>query len=139
MWVMTPRGFYSAVQKREDREDKMVTVRARNKGDIDRLADLIDAKPYRQKGYSDYPWRLRCKREAWMAAVAVMAGEVDYSNFKSEVQRVQGKARADVYHRVWSVLLSLEQRHKRYGRRAGTPRWDDTPSQRPFDDLLRGR
>lgn len=137
MWVMTPRGFYSAVQKRDDRAEGMVTVRARNKGDIDRLSDLIDAKPYKQKGYSDYPWRLRCPRETWMAAVTVMAGEIDYANFKDEVKRVQGAARAGVYSRVWGVLLSLEQRPRRRRRAAGTSRWaDERPLFGGYDDEL---
>lgn len=109
MWLITTRGFYSAVAKRED-GDTHVTVRARNKQDLDNLADLLpDCKPYKQKGYTDYEWRLRCTKDQWAETVAILAKEIDYSNFKDEVKRKQGWKRASTYGRVWSVLLDLER------------------------------
>jgi hypothetical protein len=118
MWIMTTRGFYSAVQKRGDADEGMVTIRARVKADLERLGDLLpDAKPYRQRGYSDYPWRVRVTAEEWAAAVKAMALEIDYSNFKNEVKRVQGGKRAQVYSRVWGVLLSLQPSRRYSGRR----------------------
>lgn len=108
MWLMTTRGFYSAVEKKEDGVEG-VTVRARNKSDIDRLKDLIpDAKPFKEKYYTDYAWRLRCSKLDWARAVAVMALEIDYSNFKDEVKRRRGSRVAAIYGRVWGVLLDLE-------------------------------
>lgn len=45
----------------------------------------------------------------WVAAVAQLAGEIDYDNFKSAVARNQGQVRASVYGRVWGELLSLQR------------------------------
>jgi hypothetical protein len=115
MWLMTPRGFFSAVQKHEDGTIR-VTVRARVKQDLLNLSDLLpDAKPYQEKFFTDYPWRINVTKEEWAKACAVMALEIDYGNFKDEVKVKQGAARAAAYGRVWSVLLSLERRARTWG------------------------
>ena len=68
MWIITPRGFYSAVAKPDD-GDEYVTVRARSERDIRNLADLIDAEPQRSD-HSDYRWRIRCRKDEWAQALA---------------------------------------------------------------------
>lgn len=109
MWLMTTRGFYSAVQHRD--EPTKVLVRARCEEDIRNLADLIDAEPY-PLSRSDYEWRLECQLAEWTKAVALMTMEIDYPNFKNAVKKKQGQKRADIYMRVWSALLSLEPKRK---------------------------
>ena len=49
-------------------------------------------------------------RTAWSVALVLLAAEIDYPNFKAEVQRRQGRKRADVYHAVWATLLGLQVR-----------------------------
>lgn len=125
MWLMSVNGFYSVVEKAEDRNAGTVTIRARNKQDIDKLVKvyLPDAKPWRLRR-SDYEWRVRVPREEWAQAVARMAMEIDYSNFKDEVKRRQGKRRAGIYGRVWGVLLDLESKG-RWAKSATTQTTDD--------------
>jgi len=122
---MTPKGFFSAVEKPEDRKGGTVTIRARNKRDIDALVKtyLPDAKPWRLRR-SDYEWRVRVSREDWAQAVARMAMEIDYSNFKDRVAQTQGKRRANIYGRVWGVLLDLESKR----------RWAKTVTTQTADD-----
>lgn len=131
MWVITTRGFFSAVEKPEDRADGMLTVRARNKADIYALAQIIPgAEPYRLDSFTDYEWRLRCTAGEWATALARLALEIDYSNFKTAVGARQGKKRAGIYSRVWSALLSLEDR----GRKGGYGRGYTGGSLSFFDD-----
>lgn len=112
MWLMTTRGFFSAVQHRED--PTRILVRARCEEDIRNLADLIDAEPWALMR-SDYEWRLECSAAEWMTAVAKLALEIDYDNFKNAVKEAQGQKRANVYMRVWGALLDLEpQRLKKW-------------------------
>lgn len=112
MWIITPRGFYSVVQKRGE---SRLTVRARCEEDIRNLADLLpDCEPFASRG-TDYEWRLHCTVAEWSKVCALLALEVDYSNFKNEVRRVQGSKREGVYHRVWSALLALERPGRGYG------------------------
>lgn len=134
MWLITPRGFYSAVQKPWDGRDGMLTIRARAKVDLENLKDLLpDAKPFQEGGYSDYPWRIRVSQADWAEAIKKMALEIDYSNFKDEVTKRQGKKRHDIYTRVWSVLLSLEARRHR---QAGTRLFSSTSNYDYGDDIV---
>lgn len=108
MWVMTTRGFYSAVQDRDN--PARLLIRARCEDDIRNLKDLLpNSEPWRLKR-SDYEWRLSCTVAEWAGVLANMALDIDYGNFKNAVRREQGAARASVYTSVWSVLLRLEPR-----------------------------
>jgi len=111
MWLFTPDGYYSIVQKPQDRKKGMLTIRTRNRADMDALVAryLPRAKPYRVR-HSDYEWRIRVPQKAWARAVSKMALDIDYSNFKDEVTRWQGTHRHDVYLRVWQTLLALSDR-----------------------------
>lgn len=123
MWIITTRGFYSVVQKPNDPPTQL-TVRARNEEDIRNLADLLpNSKPFASKG-TDYEWRLHCTVAEWSKAMALLALEVDYGNFKNEVRRKQGTKREAVYHSLWSVLLRLE-RKGRYGNSSWSGDWPE--------------
>lgn len=115
MWVFTDRGFFSVVQKHADRAENMVTIRSRTKADLERLSDLIDAKPYQEHHYTDYPWRIRVRKDEWATAMYAMADEINYSNFKDHVKHVLGHHRASVYGRIWAVLLDLESKRGKQG------------------------
>jgi hypothetical protein len=105
MWLITPRGFYSAVSKTADGADAL-TVRARSEHDIRNLTDLIPGTPTRDAG-TDYRWRLRCTRAQWENAVAVMAREIDYDNFKSRIA-AEDPARAALLADVWNTLYAIQ-------------------------------
>jgi hypothetical protein len=107
IWIITPRGFYSAVAKPAD-GDRFVTVRARSERDIRNLADLIDAEPSRDDG-TDYRWRVRCSKDEWARACATMAREVDYSNFKNRIS-IDDPERAKLLAQVWDVLYEIQRR-----------------------------
>jgi hypothetical protein len=135
MWTFTPDGYYSVVQKPQDRKNGTLTIRTRNRQDMDALiADYLpDAKPYKVK-HSDYEWRIRVPKRDWADAVAQMAMNVDYSNFKDEVTKRQGWKRHDVYLRVWQALLSISDRPRRgwrYRERDFEPLFDREPAGKP--------
>jgi hypothetical protein len=108
MWLMTPLGFYSAVQKQGT---DLVTVRSRVRADLDRLRErhLPSLGATVAGAGTDYPYRATCTHQAWAEALAGLARELDYPNFKSAVAQRQGSERARVYGRVWQQLLELER------------------------------
>lgn len=111
MWVMTTRGFFSAVQKRTD-PPGMLTVRARTKGDLENLRDLLpDLEVVEQQG-TDYLYRIKVSSADWARVMASLTLDIDYHNFKNEVKRHSPKHEA-VYHKVWTVLLALEPKGKK--------------------------
>jgi hypothetical protein len=108
VWVISTRGFYSVVQG--DADARLLLVRARVRADLERLAEILPGLEPWHDPAADYAWRARVERSEWAYALGVMAGEIDYRNFKDAVAERQGKPRARVYERVWSVLFSLQRR-----------------------------
>lgn len=107
MWLLTPRGFYSVVANNDDPET--VLVRARVRGDLEELADLVGGLEILETPERDYRWRAVVSRTAWSGALVLLAAEIDYPNFKSEVALRQGHERAGVYHEVWATLRGLSR------------------------------
>ena len=75
------------------------------------LADVVaDGVGVLETPEGDYPFRAVLGREEWSRALVLLAGEIDYPNFKAEVERRQGRDRAAVYGEVWATLLGLQGR-----------------------------
>ena len=104
MWIMTTRGFYSAVQHRDDPE--LIMLRARCQKDLLALKELLpELEPYSVPG-SDYAWRAVISQKNWQKALVQLAAEIDYPNFKDAVKDQLHK---QAYMNVWADLLVLQQ------------------------------
>ena len=107
MWLFTPFGYFSIVEKPQDRGDGMLTVRARFAGDLEALRTrhlpTLGAVRY-DPTHNDYAYRARAPKADVAQAIAATVAAIDYENFKDEVSHVQGHARSDIYLQVWSVL-----------------------------------
>lgn len=135
MWVLTPIGFFSIVEKPWDRGTGMLTVRARVRSDLDRLRSsmpehgpVIDATTEDLK--ADYRYRARGRRGNIAAALEHLTRELRYDNFKSEVLLQQGKERANLYGQVWALLYRGLDAIDRQERGGADPE-DDTPPECP--------
>ena len=108
MWLITPIGFFSVVQK-PGGCDKL-TVRARVKSDLQALKAhyLPELGRIQDSSVNDYRFRALAPRQAVARAFEQMVLQIDYDNFKSEVHRRQGKSRERVYHDVWGILYRLQ-------------------------------
>lgn len=117
MWLITPIGFFSVVQKPSDVAGNTLTIRARLRGDLDALrAEYLPSLGETQESqHTDYRFRAVAPRAAVAQAMAEMINSLDYSNFKSRVQQVQGAARAHLYHDVWDVLYGLQTQAAKFG------------------------
>lgn len=120
MWIMTPRGFFSVVQHRDDPLD--VRVRARSRDDLERLCDLPTMERFRatieEDQRADYRWRIpRMSKANWRTALDQLGDEIDYENFKDAVKAVNPE-RAHTYLGVWTKLHAI-------GREGEPPPWDD--------------
>ena len=92
MWLMTPAGFFSIVQKRGETD---LTVRARVRGDLEALEKeyLPSLGPILTGAGTDYPYRAHVDGNTLGAAIARMVENVDYTNFKDTVAARQGPGR----------------------------------------------
>ena len=110
MWLFTRLGFFSIVEKPEDRGEDRLTVRARVRADLAALRGryLPELGPVSDRG-GDYRYHAKAPRRAVARALAAAAADIDYANFKNEVARAQGPVRHDLYARVWDVMYELQQ------------------------------
>jgi hypothetical protein len=89
-------------------------VRARCKEHLSnlqkRFAVLTSAKIVRLPN-RDYRYRLIVPKDVWVALVAELAGEQEWSNFKNEAARFLGAAGSDytdALHEVWGLMYKLQ-------------------------------
>ena len=118
MWMFTTIGFFSAVRDRDQPE--WMSVRARVKADAENLIKvaqpILDAmhgegaevlKVTELKG-RDYPYRVYLTPDEWALVAAKLTTDIEYTNFKDEVKKTQGKERASLYMGVWSAMYGAE-------------------------------
>ena len=122
MWVFTKYGFFSAVCARQGSGGRgqpvdpgRVMVRARVRGHLDalkgRFPELLGGCEVREFAGADYAFRIFAAKSEWSRALAALAEEVDYDNFKAEVARHGGTAGAAYersLHQVWTVMDKLQ-------------------------------
>lgn len=111
MWLVTDRGFYSAVDKGD--RPGYLCIRARVREDLVRLCELDSMTSYagriQHSDTADYRYRLYARRGDWAKALAELGREIDYPNFKNAVEDRQGSQRAGHYLSVWTALARLQR------------------------------
>lgn len=107
MWIFTPEGFFSVVEKGDP---NYLCVRAWAADDLDRLRDtyLPSLGATIEHAGTDYAFRAYAAREAVAEAMAAAVRAISWSNFKDVVRERRGPEREDVYHSVWATMLRLE-------------------------------
>ncbi len=105
MWLFCKHGFFSAVQNFND--SNLIHVRARFKGDLERLCKTYDVEP-KVVGIpnTDYPFRMDFERAKWAEIVRSEAESIDYENFKNAVH--DGTLRDSAYMGVWNVMRRFQ-------------------------------
>jgi len=108
MWLLTPDGFYSVVQKQGESD---LCIRARTLDDLVRLRGsyLPTMSDPIETPNGDYPFRSWASHQDFADALRRIALDIDYSNFKDEVGSRQGWERAGVYTEVWYALQRLQR------------------------------
>ncbi len=103
MWIFTPFGFFSIVQKTEG---DILTVRARYRDDLDRLRERVlpSLGSTLDHAGTDYPYRATVARADLAAAMAKLVQGLDYENFKDEVMAELGLPREQQCMKVWSIM-----------------------------------
>lgn len=106
MWVLTTRGFFSAVGHR-DHPDVLI-VRARAREDVEALCADLGTEPVESPD-ADYPYRTVVGKQTFADWLRDQTVAIDYPNFKDAVADRQGLERASVYSQVWAALRQLSR------------------------------
>jgi 8-oxo-dGTP pyrophosphatase MutT (NUDIX family) len=111
MWLFTPIGFFSIVEKPEDKNAGTLTVRARVLSDLQALKDnwLPSLGPINADAGDDYRYQAHAPKADIAAAMSQLTTSIDYSSFKQHVALRQGEQRAQVYQQLWGLLYQLDQ------------------------------
>ncbi len=132
MWIFLNDAFFSIVREEKGRR-KTLLVRARAKGDIEKVWPFAEvfATPAR-----DYAFRARIPEAEVARAMTERILGIGYSNFKSGVHEVD---RHDAYLRVWSAMYGFQA--GRGTRRMGSSPWgraeeEDLLVPLPFHETL---
>lgn len=101
MWILLNDCFVSIVSK--DCKPDELMVRARRKGDIEKLFPKATVTRYTK---SDYLYRAPVKKEVIKAALVGEVDRVVYNNFKSSVR---DNDLHNAYLRVWNAMAALQE------------------------------
>lgn len=100
MWIVTNKGFLSAVAHR-DKPDEIV-LRARN---IEALEGYFDKDEIIEMRKSDYRFRVFIKRERYDELLLQLSKEIDYPNFKDSIQDSRVKKMAS---KIWAQAMRFQ-------------------------------
>ena len=106
MWLFTKRGFYSIVEKKPGE----FHIRARARKDLENLKQLAEIKRrIVLTRNADYRYRLVVNKIEVLAALASLAADIDYSNFKDRIAAdpVQ-REKLHAYHEIWATMHELQ-------------------------------
>ena len=114
MWLFTKDGFFSVVEKPIDKVfGHTLTIRSRAKKDLELMLKTIGSGAIIDgDGGTDYQWRVRVTRAEWKEYLLLSVNDLNYENFKHEVQE-KDKLRADVYLSIWRDLLRIADKVRR--------------------------
>src|SRR5665213_4574967 len=126
MWIFTRYGFFSiACANNTDGTINLdtVMVRARLHEHLVCLknrfpdSELVKAEILTWDG-RDYRYRIILPKTAWVAALAELATEQTWSNFKNETSRFSRAKKAayayvDALHRIWDVMHRVQVQETR--------------------------
>jgi len=107
MWLFTDTGFVSAVSDGSD-----LMVRSRDRESLEPLAAVAKVE-IKKTPNNDYPYRVHVKHEVFAEWVALMARNIRYGNFKSEVSATRGDEFAHALMLVWSTMHQIEDMQSR--------------------------
>jgi hypothetical protein len=134
MWLATKIGFYSIVKKEDAYGGATWHVRARVKGDLERLLEAAKSLesvagdyPVENWPDADYRYRVRIDSKIDMAALFVILSDtIDYNNFKNTIADTPHQAeKCQAYGNLWSNLYGLQNDREwwmkdSYGQDSGT-------------------
>ena len=104
MWIFSKCGFFSIVEKTEGQ----FQIRGRVKKDLENIVNGMNLvnRVLRSDG-NDYQYRIIVNKEQMLAVMQWLGEQVDYSNFKSEIDSTPDQRdKHDAYHSIWGVMAS---------------------------------
>jgi hypothetical protein len=117
MWIASKFGWFSCVcgkaKKGKGPDLSVIMVRARARTHLEQLMQEYPT-PFkgvelRESPTADYRFRVVIPHSTFVGLVAMIAQDVDYTNFKSEVAAREGTSLYEqALHRIWAVMHRVQ-------------------------------
>lgn len=107
MWIFLSDAFLSVVTDKDDPNGPRLLVRARRKGDIERVFPEAETA---YTGGADYAYRAWVNRNDVAKAMAKQVMNLDYTNFKNSIK---DNAYHDACLEAWFAMRNLQEVGKR--------------------------
>ena len=103
MWLMTQHGFFSVI---EDEDPAYLLIRARRKGDLENLSNLVTFKAtVEDTKEADYRYSIRLKKGSARRLLAATFDRIDYPNFRDAISKTPDqREKIFSYRQIWSTL-----------------------------------
>jgi len=123
MWLATKYGFFSVVRNVDFRDKerdgaRAYIVRTRRKADLAGVLEHtegigIGSERIQVTLEADYPARVFVSQSEWEGLMAVLAGSVDYANFKSKIAATpeQSKDKHAAYAEIRGIMYRTGDRY----------------------------
>ena len=109
MWLITKIGFFNVICQGDDEERGLLTVKARSREDLKRLADYI---PYtnaiEESLVTDYRYRIKARKHEVRGGFATLMNEIDYPKTKPKLAK-NNPDRGVIYLNVWGELYNIQE------------------------------
>lgn len=107
MWLFSTTGFISVV-----RQEDSLLVRSRDRASLVPISQYCGSA-IEQTPLADYPYRTVVSIDKFSSYVALQVTEIDYRNFKSEVEITLGGTFSRPLNKVWDVMHEVEDKGAR--------------------------
>ena len=100
---MTQHGFFSVI---EDEDPAYLLIRARRKGDLENLSNLVTFKAtVEDTKEADYRYSIRLKKGSARRLLAATFDRIDYPNFRDAISKTPDqREKIFSYRQIWSTL-----------------------------------
>ena len=100
---MTQHGFFSVI---EDKDPAFLLIRARRKGDLENLSNLVTFKvEVIDTEAADYRYSIRLKRGSARRLLGATFDHINYPNFRDAISKTPDqREKIFSYRQIWSTL-----------------------------------
>lgn len=108
MWLITKIGFFNIIEQDTDRENGLLTVKARSKNDLENFKKYCTITGgIQESDTADYRFRVKARRAHVIEAISVLVGEIDYGKTKPAISE-NFPERGGIYFNVWDTLYEIQ-------------------------------
>lgn len=108
MWLICEYGFYNVVSQTGDKERGLLTIKARDRRDLEIIRTVIaSATRIEESADADYRFRMKAPKEDVVVLMAAITDRIDYPKTKPRIAELYPD-RAMIYLDVWSELCSIQ-------------------------------